>query len=337
MNHLSLFRCVCLSLGVAIGLLISAASPQVLAVVSQSAIDLPEGSRQDGPKALLFVKGAYCAHCMAHLKTMANSLPDNVEVSVVSASDEDDLKNFPDLPFQLISDPQLKLFTKFGLVGEEIQHGTILLDEDNREIYRYSGRKPLTDATAVLAAVGRWEARRQIARMQLRSAKKRPGEQPDKQLDESLDQRGHTIRWASPTSENQAIASSDLLGQSYLLVLLEDLEDPHCAQALNLVSQSAHFWEQMSVPTVFVVARSNSQAVASLMRREAKFKFLVDPVKSVWTACHLDEHKSPVCILVCSREGSLQSLHYRANAIEVHAIVDVLKQLDTKSESESSE
>lgn len=293
-------------------------------VTSEASIELAKALRPDDdhPKVLLFVKGAYCVHCMAHLKRMAASVPENVHVTVFSGSDPEDLKGFPDVPFKLIADPQLKQFAKFGLAGEEMQHGTIVLDNRVGELYRHSGKKPLSDVAPVLAALGYWEA----------------GKQTGLRPQNSADQRSeHRVTWAIDGSKKQPVSSSDLLGQNYVLVLLEDLDNLHCAQAINLFSRASETLEQLSVPTIFVIARSSDLSKRSLGSSESTFKFLADPDKSVWEACHLNKKKSPVCLLVCDRTGQLQSLHYRATDDDVRAVIHMLKQLQTKTQSEISE
>ena len=59
------------------------------------------------PSVLLFVRGAFCQHCMTQLTEMATKLSSrNLAVSVISASTEEDLRDFPPVPFTLVADPK---------------------------------------------------------------------------------------------------------------------------------------------------------------------------------------------------------------------------------------
>ncbi|HYH67749.1 MAG TPA: Rid family hydrolase, partial [Urbifossiella sp.] len=107
------------------------------------------------PSALLFVKGSFCTHCMRQLTEMAQELSGrNVAVTVVSGSTEDDLKDFPALPFTLVADPRHELFKRYRVFDGEAKHGIIVLDAAGRERLRKVGDAPFTDTKTVLAALG---------------------------------------------------------------------------------------------------------------------------------------------------------------------------------------
>ncbi|HND56779.1 MAG TPA: multicopper oxidase domain-containing protein, partial [Pirellulaceae bacterium] len=106
------------------------------------------------PSVLLFVKGAYCSHCMSQLDAMAKQLAGaDVSVSVISASTADDLLDFPALPFTLIADPELKLFREYGAFDGDSRHATIVLDEQRRELFKNIGDRPFMDARKVSAVL----------------------------------------------------------------------------------------------------------------------------------------------------------------------------------------
>jgi FtsP/CotA-like multicopper oxidase with cupredoxin domain/peroxiredoxin len=109
---------------------------------------IPQSSGK--PAVLLFVKGAFCQHCMIQLVEMATKLStQDVVVSVISASTEADLLGFPLVPFTLVADPDLKIFRKYGVFDGETRHATIVIDPSGKEVLRNVGKEPLMDATAV--------------------------------------------------------------------------------------------------------------------------------------------------------------------------------------------
>jgi FtsP/CotA-like multicopper oxidase with cupredoxin domain/peroxiredoxin len=111
------------------------------------------------PSVLLFVKGAFCRHCMAQVTEMAARLSGlDVAVSVISASTEADLRDFPPVPFALVADPGLKLFRRYGVFDGGPRHGTLALDPSGKEVFRSVGDEPLMDAEAVLKSLGRANA-----------------------------------------------------------------------------------------------------------------------------------------------------------------------------------
>lgn len=110
---------------------------------------------RDGTAVMFFVKGSFCPHCMTQLVEMSQALRDrSIDVSVVSASTEEDLKAFPKVPFRMIADPELRLFRKHGIMKGEPQHGT-LVARDGREVFRQVGPEPLQDVNVVLDALAR--------------------------------------------------------------------------------------------------------------------------------------------------------------------------------------
>src|SRR5262249_17915444 len=55
--------------------------------------------------------------------------------------------------FDLIADPELKLFKEFGAFDREAKHATIVRDRRGQEVLRKVGDEPFTDAQAVLTAL----------------------------------------------------------------------------------------------------------------------------------------------------------------------------------------
>ncbi|MDZ4850136.1 MAG: multicopper oxidase domain-containing protein [Pirellulaceae bacterium] len=107
------------------------------------------------PSVTFFVKGSFCPHCMEQLKEMAETLADKgLDVSVVAASTLDDLTNFPKVPFELIADPQLKLFKKFGAYRNgEARHAVVVRSAKGEELMLQISDFPLMDASSILTAI----------------------------------------------------------------------------------------------------------------------------------------------------------------------------------------
>lgn len=108
----------------------------------------------DAPSVQFFVKGSYCVHCMAQLTAMAKTLVDEqVAVTVVTGSSEEDLQEFPDLPFALVADPEFKRFKQVGAFEGEAKHATIVRDARGKEFLKRVGDEPFMDGAAVRKAV----------------------------------------------------------------------------------------------------------------------------------------------------------------------------------------
>ncbi|MES2791044.1 MAG: tyrosinase family protein [Planctomycetota bacterium] len=108
----------------------------------------------DKPSVLFFVQGSLCPHCMTQLTEMATRLTDRkLQVAVVSASTVADLQSFPQVPFRLVADPELKLFKEYDAYDGKAKHATIVRDRLGRELLRKVGDEPFMDATAVLASL----------------------------------------------------------------------------------------------------------------------------------------------------------------------------------------
>jgi len=117
-----------------------------------STIPIPNGK----PSALFFVQGSLCPHCMTQLNEMATLLARRkLQVAVVSASTEADLRNFPKVPFRLVADPELKLFKKYDAFDGKARHATIVRDGSGEELFRKVGDEPFMDAGVVLASLDR--------------------------------------------------------------------------------------------------------------------------------------------------------------------------------------
>ena len=115
------------------------------------AVNPPSDGR---PSLLLFVKGSACPHCLSQLTKIATALSGrNVSISVISASPEGDLQNFPRVPGRLIADPDHRLFKRYGAYDREAKHATIVKDRFGKELLRKVGEEPFTDVNVVLAAL----------------------------------------------------------------------------------------------------------------------------------------------------------------------------------------
>lgn len=107
--------------------------------------------KPDGePRVVVFVLGSFCPHCMSQLLTFATELSlRKINVTVVSADSEADLKKFRDLPYKLVADPKHELFRKFGAYQEKPMHATLVLDGEGTVIFRHVGASPYMDAKTV--------------------------------------------------------------------------------------------------------------------------------------------------------------------------------------------
>ena len=114
-------------------------------------------AKPDGqPRIVIFVLGSFCPHCMTQLMTFAEALSvRKLNVTVVSADSAKDLKQFPDVPFNLVSDPKHELFRKFGAYQEKPMHATLALDSDGKVVFRHVGESPFMNVEVVELWVGK--------------------------------------------------------------------------------------------------------------------------------------------------------------------------------------
>jgi FtsP/CotA-like multicopper oxidase with cupredoxin domain/peroxiredoxin len=109
----------------------------------------------DSPSVLLFVTGSTCSHCMNQIVNLDKLLAGRgAKVTVITASSAEDLKRFPKGSFNLVPDPDLKLFKQHGLFEVKAKHATIVHDRGGHELLRKVGEAPFADHEAVLAALG---------------------------------------------------------------------------------------------------------------------------------------------------------------------------------------
>ena len=119
---------------------------------------LPE--KPGKPSVLLFVRGAFCQHCMTQLTEMATKLSSrrprgfgDQRVRPMRTC-----ANFPPVPFTLVADPKLRIFRKYGVPDGDTKHATIALDASGKEIFRDVADEPLVDASGLLECSSRcWE------------------------------------------------------------------------------------------------------------------------------------------------------------------------------------
>ena len=109
-------------------------------------IGKPDGQ----PRIVIFVLGSFCPHCMTQLMTFAKELSARkLNVTVVSADNEKDLKQFPDVPFNLVSDPKHELFRKFGAYQEKPMHATLAVNGEGKVVFRHVGASPFMNVEMV--------------------------------------------------------------------------------------------------------------------------------------------------------------------------------------------
>ncbi len=110
---------------------------------------------QGRSQALFFVKGSFCPHCMEQLTTIVPQLTNHrCDAIVVSASTKDDLAKFPVLPYSLLADPNLAVFKRFEVMGDNVpQHGTLIVNPAGQVVFRKVGETPFTDLPALVQAL----------------------------------------------------------------------------------------------------------------------------------------------------------------------------------------
>jgi peroxiredoxin len=129
---------------------VAAAPVKIKALQTGSSIPPAAGK----PSLLLFVKGSLCPHCMEQLAATNRELVGlNCNISVISASTEDDLQSFPAFPFTLVADPEYRLFKEHGAFDGEPKHGTLVRDRKGSQVFRRVGDEPFTDMAAIAAAI----------------------------------------------------------------------------------------------------------------------------------------------------------------------------------------
>jgi FtsP/CotA-like multicopper oxidase with cupredoxin domain/peroxiredoxin len=116
------------------------------------------------PRVLLFIKGSFCPHCMDQLVQFAQALDaKKAQVTVVTASGMEDVKSFPEVPFEVVADPELKVFRKFGAEAGKPLHATIVLNDRGKPVLEKRGDVPFMDDRAVVAALAQAAPRIVIA------------------------------------------------------------------------------------------------------------------------------------------------------------------------------
>lgn len=130
----------------------SIAAAPVSALAARRVID-----RSNSKSVMFFVKGSFCPGCMAQLNQLVPELNRaGAAVEVVSASSAEDVSKFPNLPCNVIPDPALEIFRKYKIVdsaGVGDTHATLVVDANQRELFRRTGDEPFMDVAAILTAV----------------------------------------------------------------------------------------------------------------------------------------------------------------------------------------
>jgi peroxiredoxin len=109
---------------------------------------------RNSPQVLLFVRGSVCPHCMEQLKVFSETMKaGEATVTVVSSTGIEDVKDFPDMPFELVADPSWKVFRHFGVVDDKHSHGTVVLNAKGKTLLRELGETPFMDVKVVTAAL----------------------------------------------------------------------------------------------------------------------------------------------------------------------------------------
>ena len=110
---------------------------------------------------LVFFRGLGCLHCVEQLQTLRELEPrfrkQNVTVVGVSSDSAEALSTAyrsyartQSLPILLLADGDLRAFKAFGCWNGEPQHGTYVLDGQQRIAWENVGPQPFMDLEAVL-------------------------------------------------------------------------------------------------------------------------------------------------------------------------------------------
>lgn len=109
------------------------------------------GSLAGRVHVLNFFIGTDCLHCNRQLAALAERLSDfeKVKLKIVCISAMEDTSN-ESFPIPIVSDPKHHLFDKFGCFYNGPTHGTVIVNDHGKVIWRVSGDAPFMDFDTVL-------------------------------------------------------------------------------------------------------------------------------------------------------------------------------------------
>ncbi len=107
------------------------------------------------PRVILFVQGAFCPHCAAQVEGFARGAKEaNVDLVVVSGASREDAQAFDAKAYQVLADPEHRLFRQYGAFDKGPKHATIVLDPAGRIVLRKVADEPFMNLQAAMSAAG---------------------------------------------------------------------------------------------------------------------------------------------------------------------------------------
>ncbi len=125
-----------------------------------SALELSEPALADldarilGKRSVLnFFVGTSCSHCNTQLAELSQLTEEfnkrGINLVCISSNEESHL----DYPFDVISDPEHKLFRKYGCYENEPKHGTLLISQHGKPSWKVTGDAPFSDFEVLLETI----------------------------------------------------------------------------------------------------------------------------------------------------------------------------------------
>lgn len=113
-----------------------------------------------GPTVLLFITGLYCSHCYEQVEKFDRELSAaGIKLVVVSGQEDSEDDLVARMKGTLIADPKQTWAGWFGLAHGDDSHGTLLLDQQGKEVWRTAGHEPFMDAASLIARARKLQTR----------------------------------------------------------------------------------------------------------------------------------------------------------------------------------
>ena len=124
--------------------------------------------RRNGPVIVVFYYGYYCSHCVAQLFALEDDLSkfakQGVRIVALSADPSrqtaERFRQYGRFHFPVLSDRDNRVAEQYGVYtratgdrGEDLKHGTFLIDQDGQITWAYAGDRPFVDNGFLLSLV----------------------------------------------------------------------------------------------------------------------------------------------------------------------------------------
>jgi thioredoxin-dependent peroxiredoxin len=124
--------------------------------------------RRDGPVIVVFYFGYYCSHCVAQLFALEEDLPKfavhGVHIVALSADPPETtaarFRQYGHFHFPVLSDPDNNVAEQYGVYtpavgdhGDDLKHGTFVVDKSGRIIWGHTGDRPFVDNGLLLKLI----------------------------------------------------------------------------------------------------------------------------------------------------------------------------------------